>query len=194
MDVYEELRTSLDKRARAWGLCNAHQFAQVVAPGRRAQPCARPRARPRRVAPPYRDTGPTPTVALGPGDREFTQLFPQRPSRWGERISLNINWENLMFKTTLAVGIVSLGVLGLSGCDVKKTQEGNVSVPKYEVEKKASGDVTLPKYDVTAPDVKVGTKDATVTVPTVKTEEKKIEVPTIDVTTGKEKNEQKKGG
>jgi hypothetical protein len=98
-----------------------------------------------------------------------------------------------MVKTTLAVSMLSLGLLGLTGCDVKKTQEGNVSVPKYEVTKKAEGDVTVPKYDVTGPDVKVGSKEATVTVPTVKTEEKKIEVPTVDVTTGKEKNAQKGG-
>ena len=99
-----------------------------------------------------------------------------------------------MLKMTLATAIVSLGVLGLSGCDVKKTQEGNVTVPKYEVEKKQSGDVTLPKYDVTTPDVKVGTTEKSVTVPTVKTEEKKIDVPTVDVTTAKEKEKAKNGG
>jgi hypothetical protein len=99
-----------------------------------------------------------------------------------------------MIKTTLTAGLVALGVLGLTGCDVKKTQEGNVTAPKFEVTKKQDGDVTLPKYDVTTPDVKVGSKEATVTVPTVKTEEKKIEVPTVDVTTGKEKAAQKQGG
>ena len=99
-----------------------------------------------------------------------------------------------MFKTTLAIGLISLGALGLTGCDVKKTQEGNVTVPKYEVEKKAEGDVTLPKYDVTTPDVKVGSKETTVTVPTIETEKKTIEVPTIDVTTAKEKQQGKTGG
>ena len=99
-----------------------------------------------------------------------------------------------MIKTTLAIGIVSIGVLGLSGCDVKKTQEGNVTVPKYDVTKKKDGDVTLPKYDVTTPDVKVGSKEATVTVPTVKTEQKKIDVPTVDVTTAKEMEKAKSGG
>jgi hypothetical protein len=97
-------------------------------------------------------------------------------------------------KTTLAVGIISAGILGLTGCDVKKTQEGNVDVPKYEVSKKKDGDVTLPKYDVTTPDVKVGSKEATVNVPKVTTEEKKIEVPTVDVTTAKEKEKAKTGG
>jgi hypothetical protein len=95
-----------------------------------------------------------------------------------------------MFKTTLAAALVATGVLGLAGCDVKKTQEGNVTVPKYEVEKKQSGQVTLPKYDVTTPDVKVGSKDATVTVPKVETEKKTIEVPTVDVKTAKEKEQE----
>lgn len=99
-----------------------------------------------------------------------------------------------MFKTTITAAIVAAGVLGLSACDVKKTQEGNVTVPKYEVEKTKSGDVTLPKYDVTTPDVKVGTKDATITVPKVETETKTVQVPTIDVKTGKEKEAEKQMG
>ncbi len=97
-----------------------------------------------------------------------------------------------MFKSTLALAIVSISALGLSACDVKKTQEGNVTVPKYEVEKKQSGDVTLPKYDVTTPDVKVGSTEKSVTVPTVKTEEKKITVPTVTVTPADQKAEEKK--
>lgn len=69
---------------------------------------------------------------------------------------------------TLISGLVGASFFGLmAGCDVEKTQEGNVTVPKYEVEKKQSGDVTLPKYDVTTPGVDVGTKKAEVTVPTV---------------------------
>ena len=92
-----------------------------------------------------------------------------------------------MLKTTIAAAIVSICAAGLYGCDVKKTKEGNVTVPKFEVEKKQSGDVTLPKYDVTTPDVKVGTKEKTVTVPTVKSEEKKIEVPTVTVTPAEKK-------
>lgn len=92
-----------------------------------------------------------------------------------------------MLKTTLTAGMIAIGALGLAACDVKKTQEGNVTVPKYEVEKTQSGDVTLPKYDVTTPDVKVGTKDATVTVPTITTEEKKVELPTVQVTPAKDK-------
>ena len=92
-----------------------------------------------------------------------------------------------MFKTTLAIGLISLGAMGLTACDVKKTQEGNVTVPKYEVEKKQSGDVTLPKYDVKTPDVQVTTTEKTITVPTVKAEEKTIELPKVTVTPAKDK-------
>jgi hypothetical protein len=97
-----------------------------------------------------------------------------------------------MLKTALAIAIVSIGALGLSACDVKKTQEGNVTVPKFEVNKTKEGDVTLPKYEVTPPTVNVTTTEKTITVPTVKTEEKAIELPKVEVTTGKEKNEGKK--
>ena len=101
-----------------------------------------------------------------------------------------------MLKTTIAAAVVSICAAGLYGCDVQKTQEGNVTVPKYEVEKKASGDVTLPKYDVTTPDVKVGSKETTVTVPNVdvNAEKKTIEVPTVEVKTAKEKEAEKSMG
>ncbi len=92
-----------------------------------------------------------------------------------------------MLKITLAATIMAIGALGLAGCDVKKTQEGNVTVPKYEVEKKQAGDVTLPKYEVTPPSVQVGSAEKTVTVPKVTTEEKKIEVPTVHVTPAPDK-------
>ena len=92
-----------------------------------------------------------------------------------------------MFRTTLAIAIVSIGALGLTACDVKKTQEGNITVPKYEVEKTQEGSITLPKYDVTAPSVSVTTTEKTITVPTIQAEEKTIEVPKVDVTTGQEK-------
>ncbi|MEO7641448.1 MAG: hypothetical protein ABIU07_08545, partial [Ramlibacter sp.] len=85
------------------------------------------------------------------------------------------------------IGLISIGALGLAACDVKKTQEGNITVPKYEVEKTQSGDVTLPKYDVKTPDVQVSTTEKTITVPTIKTEEKTIEVPKVTVTPAKDK-------
>lgn len=77
-------------------------------------------------------------------------------------------------KNIIALSIVSIGLAGgLAACDVKKTQEGNVTMPKYEVEKTQSGDVTLPKYDVKTPDVNVTT------------EKKVIEVPKVEVTPAK---------
>jgi hypothetical protein len=92
-----------------------------------------------------------------------------------------------MLKTALTAAIVATGVLGLSACDVKKTQEGHVQAPKYEVEKKQDAQVQLPKYDVTGPDVKVGSTEKQVTVPKVETEKRTIDVPTVDVKTAKEK-------
>lgn len=78
-------------------------------------------------------------------------------------------------KNSLAIAAIALGLVGLTACDVKKTQEGNVTVPKYEVEKTQEGNVTLPKYDVKTPDVKVTT------------EPKVIEVPKVEVTPASEK-------
>jgi len=97
-----------------------------------------------------------------------------------------------MIKTTAIATLAAVAVLGLSACDVKKTQEGSVNLPKYDVKKTEEGNVTPPKYDVTAPDVKVGSKEQTVKVPTVRTEEKKVDVPAVDVTTAKEKEQQGK--
>jgi uncharacterized lipoprotein len=96
-----------------------------------------------------------------------------------------------MIKTTLATALVAaIGVAGLAGCDVKKTQEGHVQAPKYEVEKTQQGEVKLPKYDVTTPDVQVGSKEKTVTVPKVETEKRTINVPSVDVKTAKEKEQE----
>ena len=90
-----------------------------------------------------------------------------------------------MFKPMLVISTAAIVTLGLAACDVEKTQEGNITVPKYE--KTQEGNVTVPKYDVTAPDVKVETTEKTVTVPTVKTEERVIEVPSVKVTPAKDK-------
>jgi hypothetical protein len=88
---------------------------------------------------------------------------------------------------TMRKSIATVSALGmafaLSACDVKKTAEGNVTLPKYE--KTQSGDVTLPKYDVKTPDVKVTKEEKTVTVPTITTEEKKVVVPSVSVTPAK---------
>jgi uncharacterized lipoprotein len=98
-----------------------------------------------------------------------------------------------MSKATLVAVLVAAGAsLGLSGCDVKKTQEGSVTLPKYDVKKEQSGQVTMPKYDVTTPDVQVGSAEKNVRVPKVTTEEKKIDVPTITVTPADEKAKNEK--
>lgn len=92
----------------------------------------------------------------------------------------------------IIAGLFSLATLGLVGCDVEKTAEGNVDAPKYEVTKKQDGDVTLPKYDVTTPDVKVGTKEAEVTVPKITTEKETLNVPTVGIKTAEEKKAEEK--
>ncbi len=95
-----------------------------------------------------------------------------------------------MRKTILASAIVSIAAFGLAGCDVKKTQEGQVTMPKYEVEKTQQGSVQLPKYDVKGPDVQVGSTQKEVTVPKVTTEKRELNVPTVDVKTAKEKEQE----
>lgn len=92
-----------------------------------------------------------------------------------------------MLKKSALIALVSLTGFGLAACDVDKTQEGNVSMPKYEVEKTQEGNVTAPKYEVTPPDVQVSKEERTVEVPTVKTEEKTIEVPKVDVKPAEDK-------
>lgn len=92
-----------------------------------------------------------------------------------------------MSKSILLIAALVGSSLSLVACDVKKTQEGNVTVPKYEVEKKQEGSVTLPKYDVTAPEVKVGTTQTEVNVPKITTEKETITVPVVGFKTGEEK-------
>lgn len=57
-------------------------------------------------------------------------------------------------------GAFLVATLGMAGCDVEKTEEG--SLPEVDVK---GGN--LPKYDVDTPDVDVGTKEKTITVPDV---------------------------
>lgn len=90
-------------------------------------------------------------------------------------------------KKVITVSIACLTAYGLAACDVKKTQEGNVTVPKYEVEKKQAGDVTMPKYDVKTPEVEVKKEQQTAEVPTIKKEERTIDVPKVEVTPAKDR-------
>ena len=95
-----------------------------------------------------------------------------------------------MRKTSLILaGLVSTGLLALTGCDVQKTQEGNVTVPKYEVSKTKEGDVTLPKYNVDTPDVKVSTVEKQVTVPKVTTEKETVALPKVEITPAPNKDD-----
>ena len=96
----------------------------------------------------------------------------------------------MRYTLTVISAIAVAGALA-AGCDVKKTQEGNVTVPKYEVTKTQEGNVTVPKYDVTAPDVNVTKKDVEMTVPKVTTEKKEVTVPKVEVKTGQEKAAEK---
>ncbi len=63
-------------------------------------------------------------------------------------------------KLTASLVILPAFVLGLSACDVQKTQEGEM--PKVDVDVKGG---QLPKYDVDAPDIDIKQKE--VTVPTL---------------------------
>lgn len=100
-----------------------------------------------------------------------------------------------MRKTAFVIaGLVSAASIALVGCDVQKTQEGNVQVPKYEVSKTQEGDVTLPKYDVDAPKVDVTTEKKDVTVPKVGvyTEKETLTVPKVEVTPAQDRDDKDK--
>jgi hypothetical protein len=62
------------------------------------------------------------------------------------------------------VGAAAL--LGLTSCEVKKTEEGNL--PKLKVEEEGN----LPKYEVKGPKIETGTKE--------------VEVPTLEITPASE--------
>ena len=84
----------------------------------------------------------------------------------------------------MLAGLVSAASFALVGCDVQKTQEGNVDMPAYEVSKTQEGDVTLPKYDVDAPKVDVTTTEKQVTLPDVDINAKQetVTLPKVDIT------------
>jgi uncharacterized lipoprotein len=92
---------------------------------------------------------------------------------------------------TLATAACAIA-LGLAGCDVEKTQSGNVDLPKYEVTKQKEGDVKLPEYNVRGPDVDVKTEKREITVPNVdvNTRKETVTVPNVDIKTPQEKDRQ----
>ncbi|HLS48330.1 MAG TPA: hypothetical protein VK012_07400 [Gemmatimonadales bacterium] len=72
---------------------------------------------------------------------------------------------------TLTATIIFGGAALLAGCE--KTGEG-----EYEVQKPVVGVET---DTVNTPSVDVGTTKDTISVPTVETEEREVELPTVDV-------------
>lgn len=88
-------------------------------------------------------------------------------------------------------GLVSAASIAMVGCDVQKTQEGKVDLPKYEVSKTEEGNVQVPKYDVDAPKVDVTTTEKQVTVPDVDVNAKKetVTLPKVEVTPAKDRDD-----
>jgi hypothetical protein len=105
-----------------------------------------------------------------------------------------LDGRNAMLKKSTFVALFALAGIGLSACDVDQTQEGDVKLPDYEVEKTQEGNVAAPAYEVTPPEVDVTEKERTVEVPTIETEEKKIDVPQVDVEPAKENESAKADG
>lgn len=89
-----------------------------------------------------------------------------------------------------------ISMAGLAACDVEKTQEGKVDLPKYEVTKTQDGQVQVPKYDVNAPKVDVTRTQKQVTVPdvNVSTRKETVTVPKIEVTPAKDRDDDKTAG
>lgn len=90
-----------------------------------------------------------------------------------------------MRKTAFMIaGLVSAASFALVGCDVQKTQEGNLDMPNYSVSKTDEGNVTVPKYDVDAPDVNVSSTERQITVPDVdvSAKEKSVTLPKVEIT------------
>lgn len=77
---------------------------------------------------------------------------------------------------TIMAGLLVGGSMAVAGCDLEKTQDGELP----EVEVKAG---QLPKYDVDVAEVEVGTQETKVKVPDVdvKMKETTIKVPDVDV-------------
>lgn len=74
--------------------------------------------------------------------------------------------------------IVASSAIALSGCEVDKTEDGEM--PDVDVDVDGG---KLPEYDVRGPDVSVGTEEKTIKVPDVDVdmEEKQITVPDVDI-------------
>ncbi|MDX9873472.1 MAG: hypothetical protein RBS88_01065 [Spongiibacteraceae bacterium] len=82
--------------------------------------------------------------------------------------------------THLVPGALLVAALGMAGCEVEKTEEGELPDVSVEGGK-------LPEYDVKGPDVDVNMEERRVTVPDVdvdvNSEERTITVPDVDINT-----------
>lgn len=81
-------------------------------------------------------------------------------------------------------------VVGIVGCDLDKTEKGELPEVDVEVDTEAG---ELPEYDVDWADIDVGTKTKMVEVPKVVVvmEEEEVEVPSISVDMPDEENEER---
>lgn len=89
-----------------------------------------------------------------------------------------------MRKTSIVLAGLAAASFALVGCDVQKTAEGDVDLPKYEVAKTQEGNVQLPKYDVDAPEVSVTQTEKQVTVPDIDVNARKetVTLPKVEIT------------
>lgn len=89
-----------------------------------------------------------------------------------------------MKKTLFTLSLAFVLMFALSACRITQTEEGELPDIDVKVE-----EGNLPKYDVDGPDIDVGTKDATATVPDVDVDvdvgskEVTIPIPDIDIKT-----------
>lgn len=103
-----------------------------------------------------------------------------------------------------ALCVLPMLLVAVTGCEVRKTQEGNLpkvdvdaesgQLPKYDVDVKKTQegempnvdvDVTekgqLPGYTVKPAEVEIGTEDKQITVPDVDVNKKEVTVPVPDI-------------
>ena len=88
-----------------------------------------------------------------------------------------------MPKFFYSAAFIAALMTGTTGCDVEKTQDGELPSVDVDVDAQAG---KLPKFDVDAPDVDVTTEEKEVLVPKVVMEKETIEVPDVDVTIPKD--------
>ena len=101
-----------------------------------------------------------------------------------------MNTKTISYCVIVATAIMLAAVSAIL-CPLAVQAEG--TVPKYEVSKTQEGNVTLPKYDVEAPKVDVSTEKKDVNVPKVGvyTEKETLTVPKVEITPAKDRDDKK---